>query len=99
MRTIPVLDLVPLKLVSACLSLKVAGQPSRDGGRQGRSNSLGHNCIMRHCIKDNRQVYGHTHCMVRWFPLVEACLDVRCELEEGRCSRVSGSAPVLIFSW
>ena len=35
---------------------------------------------------------------VRWFPLVEACLDVRCELEEGRCSRVSGSEAVLIFS-
>ena len=32
-------------------------------------------------------------------PLVEACLNVRCKLEEGRCSRVSGSEAVLIFSW
>ena len=31
--------------------------------------------------------------------VVEACLDVCCELEEGRCSRVSGSEAVLIFSW
>ena len=31
--------------------------------------------------------------------LVEACLDVCCELEEGRCIRVSGSEAVLIFSW
>ena len=69
------------------------------GGRKGRSDNLGYQCIMRHCIKGSRQVYGHTHCTVRWFPLVEACLDVRCELEEGRCSRVSGSEAVLIFSW
>ena len=54
---------------------------------------------MRHCIKGNRQNYGHKHCTVRWFPLVEACLDVRCELGEARCSRVSGSEAVLIFSW
>ena len=55
---------------------------------------------MRHCIKDKlSKVYGHTHCTVRWFPLVEACLDVCCELEESRCSRVSGSEAVLIFSW
>ena len=31
--------------------------------------------------------------------VVEGCLDVCCELEEGRCSRVSGSEAVLIFSW
>ena len=73
---------------------QVAGQPSSDGGRQGQSNNLGYQCIMRHCIKGSRQVYGHTHCTVRWFPLVEACLDVRCKLEEGRCSRVSGSEAV-----
>ena len=66
---------------------QVAGQPSSDGGRQGRSDNLGYQCIMRHCIKSSRQVYGHTHCTVRWFPLVEACLDVRCELKEGKCSR------------
>ena len=36
---------------------------------------------------------------VRWFPLVEARLDVSCELEEGRCSRMSGYEAVLIFSW
>ena len=76
----------------------VAGQPSSDGGRQGRSDNLGYQCIMGYCIKGSRQVYSHTH-YVRWFPLVEAGLDVRCELEEGRCSRVSGSEAVLIFSW
>ena len=26
---------------------QVAGQPSSDGGRQGRSNNLGYQCIMR----------------------------------------------------
>ena len=78
---------------------QVAGQPSSDDGRQGQSVNLGYQCTMRYCIKGSRQVYGHTHCMVRWFPLVEACLDVRCELEEGRCSQVSGSEAVLIFSW
>ena len=52
----------------------------------------------QHCIRSSRQVYGHTHCTVRWFPLIEACLDVRCELEEGRCSRVSGSEVVLILA-
>ena len=77
---------------------QVAGQPSSDGGRQGRSDNPGYQCIMRHCIKISHQVYGNIHCTVRWFPLVEACLDVRYELEEGRCSRVSGSEPVLIFS-
>ena len=77
---------------------QVAGQPSSDGGRQGQSDSLGYQCITRHCIKVSRQVYGHTHCKVKWFPLVEACLDARCKLEEGRCSRVSGSEAV-IFSW
>ena len=70
---------------------QVAGQPSSDGGRQRRSGNLGYQCVMRHCIKGSCQVYGHTHCTVRWFPLVEACLDVCCELEEDRCSRVSGS--------
>ena len=49
------------------------------------------------CIKGSRLVYDHTHCAVRWFSLVEACLDVRWELEDGRCSRVSEA--VLIFSW
>ena len=78
---------------------QVAGQPSRDGGRQGRSNNLGYQCIMRHCIEGSRQVYVHTHCTVRWFSLVEACFDVRCKLEEDRCSRVSGSEAVLIFRW
>ena len=86
---------------------QVAGQPSSDGARKGRSGNLGNQCVMRHCIKlavlafikDSCQVYGHRHCTVRWFPLVEACLDVCCELEEGRCSRVSGSEAVLIFSW
>ena len=65
-----VLDLIPLKLVAACLPLRL-------------------NC----------QFYDHTHCTVWWFPLVEACLDVCCELEEGRCNRVSGSEAVLIFCW
>ena len=65
---------------------QVAGQPLSDGGRHGRSDNLGYQCIMRHCTKGSRQVYGHTHCTVRWFPLIEACLDVRCKLEEGRCS-------------
>ena len=50
---------------------------------------------MRHCIKGSCNVYGHTHCTVTWFPLVEARLDVCCELEESRCSRVSGSEAVL----
>ena len=27
-------------------------------------------------IKGSSQVYGHTHCPVGWFPLIEACLDV-----------------------
>ena len=54
---------------------------------------------MRHCIEDIRQVDGHTHVAMRWFPLFEACLDVPGELEEGRCSRVSGSEAVLILSW
>ena len=78
---------------------QVAGQPSSDGGWQERSDNLGYQCIMKHGIKGSRQVYGHTHCTVRWFPLVEACLNVRCKLEEGRCSLVFGSDAVLIFSW
>ena len=96
MRTIPVLDLIPLKLVAACLPRR---KPLSDGRRQGRSGNLGYQYDMRHCIKCSCQVCGHTHCTVRWFPLVEACLDVCCELEEGRCSRVSGSEAVLIFRW
>ena len=31
--------------------------------------------------------------------LVEACLGVRCELEDARCSRVSGSEAMSILSW
>ena len=31
--------------------------------------------------------------------VVEACIDVRAKLEEGICSRVSGSESVLILSW
>ena len=49
---------------------------------------------MRHCIKGICQVDGHSHGAVSWFPLVEACLDVCCELEEGRCNRVSGCEAV-----
>ena len=98
MRRILVLDLVSLKLVAALSPSQVAGQPSSDDRRQGRSDNLRYQCIMRRCIKGSRQVYGHTHSTVRWFPLVEACLDVRCELEEGICSRVSGSKAALIFS-
>ena len=30
---------------------KIAGQPSSDGGRQGRSGNLGYQYVMRHCIK------------------------------------------------
>ena len=41
----------------------------------------------QHCIKGSRQVYGHTNCTVRWFPLLDAFLDICCELEEGRCSQ------------
>ena len=78
---------------------QVAGQPSSNGGRKGRSGNFAYQRVMRHCIKCSCQVYGHTHCTVIWCPLVEACLDVCCELEEGRCCRVSGSEAVLIFSW
>ena len=78
---------------------QVAGQSSSDGARQGRSDNLGYQYVMRHYIKVSCEVYGHTHCAVRWFPLVEACLDVCCELEEGRCSPVYGSEDVLIFNW
>ena len=77
---------------------QIAGHPSSDDGRQGGSGNLGYQYVMRHCIKGSCQVYDHTHCTVRWFPLVEAFLDVCCELEEGRCSRVSGSEALLIFS-
>ena len=35
MRTILVLDFVPLKLVAASSPSQVAGQPSSNGGRQG----------------------------------------------------------------
>ena len=79
---------------SVCPS-QIAGQPSRDGGRLGRSGNLGYQYVMIHCIKGSCQVYGHTHCTVRWFPLVETCLDVCCELESGRSSRVFGSEAVL----
>ena len=99
MRTILVFDLVPLKLVAACLPLKLQDSHRVMAGGKGRSGHLGYQCVMRHCIKGSCQVYCHTHCTVRWFPLVEACLDVCFELEEGRCSRVSGSEAVLIFSW
>ena len=78
---------------------QVAGQPSSDGGWHGRSVNLAYQYVMRHCIKDSCQVNGHTHCTVRWFPLVETCLDVCCELEEGKCSGVSMSEAVFIFSW
>ena len=49
---------------------QVAGQSSSDGGRQGQSGNLGYRYVMRHCIKGSCQVYGHTHCTVRWFPLI-----------------------------
>ena len=64
MRTILVLDLIPLKLVADY----IAGQPSSDGRRQGRTVNLGYQYVMRHCIRDSCQVYGHTHCAVvfRW---------------------------------
>ena len=84
----------PLDTSEASCSLspsQIVGQPSSDVGRQGESGNLGYQYVMRHCIKVSCKVYGHTHCTVRWFPLVEACLDVCCELEEGRCSRVSRS--------
>ena len=60
---------------------QVAGQPSSNGGLQGQSGNIGYQCVMGHCIKGRCQVYGHTHCTVWWFPLVEACLVVCCELE------------------
>ena len=34
---------------------------------------------------------------IQYSEVVEACLDVCCELEEGRCSRVSRSEAVLIL--
>ena len=82
---------------------QIAGQPSSDDKYYihkyaDYNHNLGYQCVMRHCIKDSCQVYGHTHFTVRWFPLVEACLDVGCELDEGRCSRVSGSEAVFIFN-
>ena len=40
---------------------QVAGQPSSDGGWQGRSGNLGYQCVMRHCIKGSCQVlWPHT---------------------------------------
>ena len=77
----------------------VAGQSSSVGGRQGRSDNLGYMYGMGYCIKGSCQVYGHTHCTVRLFPLVEACLVLWCELETGSCSQMSGSEAVLIFIW
>ena len=75
---------------------QVAGQPSSDGGRQGRSGNLGYQYVMKHCIKGRlSSLWPHT----LYDEVVEACLDVCCELEEGICSRVSGSEAVLIFSW
>ena len=70
MRTILMLDLLPLKLV--------AGQPSSDGGQPGQSDNLGYQYVMRHSIKGSCQVYGHRYCIVRWFPLVKACFDICC---------------------
>ena len=56
MSTILVLDYSRARLgtTEASCSLspsQVAGQPSTDGGRQGRSGNLGYQCVMRHCIK------------------------------------------------
>ena len=56
---------------------QVAGQPSSDGVRQGRSDNLGYQYVMRHCIKGSCQVNGHTHCTERRFPLVKTRLDGR----------------------
>ena len=83
MRTILVLDLVPLKLVAACLPLRQQDSHRvMAGGRDVPAILDIYQYIMTHCIKGSCHVYGHTHCTVRWFPLVEACLDVCCELEE-----------------
>ena len=65
---------------------QTAGQPSSDGGRHVRPGNVEYHYVTRHCIKGSCQVYGLTHCTVWWFPLVEACLNVCFELEEGRCS-------------
>ena len=66
-----------------------AGGVGRQQQQKGRSSNLGYQCVMRHCIKGRCQVYGHTHCTVRWFPLVEACLDVCCEHQTNTaCSRL-----------
>ena len=67
---------------------QVAGQPSSDGSDDPAilDISVSRDTVSKAAIKS-----GHTHCTVRWFLLVEDCLDVCCELEEGRCSRVSGS--------
>ena len=77
---------------------QVAGEPSSDGWWQGRPVNVEYKYVMKHC-EGSCQVYGQTHCTVRWFPLAEAFLGVCCELEESRYSRVSGSEAVLIFSW
>ena len=94
MRTILMLDLGPLKASCSLSPSQVAGQPSSAGGRQERSGNLGYQYVMRHCIKGSCQVDGHTHSTMSWFPLVEAFLDVCCELEKGKCSRVSGSKAI-----
>ena len=80
MRTILMLGLISLKLIVACLTLSVVGEPLSGGGRQRHYVNLGYQCIMRH-MRHKCQVYGHTHCRGRWFPLVEACLNVCYELE------------------
>ena len=74
---------VRLDISSCSLSpFQVAGHPSSNVGRQERSRNLEYQYVMSHCIKVNCQVYGHIHCTEWWFPLVEACLDVCCELED-----------------
>ena len=95
-------SLAPLGTSEASCSLspsQVAGQPLSDGGRQGRSGNPGYQYVMRHCIEGSCQVYGRTHCTVRWFGWLKPVLMSVCELEEGRCSRVSGFEAMLIFSW
>ena len=98
MRTILVLDLLPLMLVVACLPLRYEDNHRVLAGGRDDPTILDimrywmvhtpESYVMRHCIKGRCQVYGHTHCTVRWFPLVESCLVVCCELEEGRYGRV-----------
>ena len=95
-RTILVLDWVPLKIVAACLPL-VAGQSSSDGWRQGQ---IGNHEILyqRHTVRNMGETKGNkTHTRGRFHHMVVVVYPLPWPLLVGgvRCSRLWSTSQLL----